>query len=204
MRVHDLTRVLSPATPVYPGDPAVRFYGHAHYADHGYRVSEVRLGTHAGTHVDAPSHFLPGGAAVDSLPLEALIGLARVLEVAGEAPVVSAGERILVRSDWGLRWGARDYFTLFPPLPPRLLEQILSAPAALVGVDTPSLHPEPVEDARLHRLLLEAGVVILENLANLEQLPESVFLAALPLPLHGLDGSPCRAVAMDPETLVWK
>src|SRR4051812_39905123 len=117
MRVHDLTRVLSPATPIYPGDPAVRFYGHSHYADQGYRVSEVRLGTHAGTHVDAPSHFLPDGAPVDALSLEALVGPARVMELGSETAPLARGDRILVRSEWGLRWGARDYFTRFPPLP---------------------------------------------------------------------------------------
>jgi arylformamidase len=199
MRVHDLTRTLEPATPVYPGDPEIRFRVHSDYPEHGYRVTEVVTGTHAGTHLDAPAHFLPGGATVDQLPLEALAGPARVAMLEGPVPEVAPGERLLLRSGWGARWGSAGYFSGFPGLPAALAEKIASAPAALVGLETPSLHPDGEEDARLHRLLLGAGVIVVENLAHLEKLPERIFLAALPLPLQGLDGAPCRVIAIESE-----
>jgi arylformamidase len=198
---HDLTRPLAPGGPVYPGDPAVRFRAHAELARDGYRVTEVSLGTHAGTHLDAPAHFLAGGAPVDQLPLDRLLGPARVLDLrAAETWEVAAGDRLLLRSGWEERWGGADYFHAFPPLPEALARALARAPAALLGRDTPSLHPDPEADARLHRLLLGAGVLILENLAGLAALPDHVWLAALPLPLAGLDGAPCRVVARADRT----
>lgn len=183
--------------PVYPGDPGVRFEPHAGYAEHGYRVTALSLGTHAGTHLDAPAHFLPAGAAVDGLPLSALVGEARVVDQTAPLPAVERADRILVRSGWAGRWGCDDYFTSFPPLAEELGARLAGAPAALVGLETPSLDPDGERDARLHRLLLEAGVVIVENLVFPERLPERIFLAVLPLPLAGADGSPCRAVAWE-------
>jgi arylformamidase len=197
MLIHDLTRTLEPGMPVYPGDPEVRFQTRAEIGTHGYRVTEMRLGTHAGTHLDAPAHFLEDGQTVDHLELEKLAGPARVVDAAHSEITVRAGERLLFCSGWSARWGEAGYFTRFPALPDGLVERIAAAPAALIGLETPSLHPEPGEDARRHRLLLRAGVAIVENLVNLDLLPEQVFLAALPLPLAGCDGAPCRVIALD-------
>lgn len=199
MAVYDLTRSLSPETAVYPGDPPVRFHHHLQYTEDGCRVSTVQLGTHAGTHLDAPSHFLPEGLTVDRLPLAALLGPARLVNVLDPLGEFGPGERILVRTGWGEHWGQADYFSGFPGLPAGFAEALAAAPAALVGLETPSLHPDPEEDVRLHRLLLGAGVIIVENLAGLERLPDEVHLCALPLPLEGLDGSPCRVVAWSGE-----
>lgn len=197
MLYYDLTRRLEPGMPVYPGDPEVSFAPHAGYAEHGFRVTALRLGTHAGTHLDAPAHFLSAGAAVDELSLSALIGEAQVVDHTAPLPAVEPGDRVLVRSGWAARWGCENYFSNFPALGEALAGRLAAAPAALVGLETPSLDPDEERDARLHRLLLEAGVVIVENLIGLDRLPGRVFLAVLPLPLAGADGSPCRAVAWD-------
>jgi kynurenine formamidase len=146
--------------------------------------------------MDAPAHFLPSGVGVDALSLASLIGPARVVDMEGPVGEIVPGERLLLRSGWSARWGEAEYFESFPGLSTLLAERLAAAPAALVGLETPSLHPEPETDARLHRLLLGAGVVIVENLMGLAELPERIFLAALPLPLQGLDGSPCRVVAL--------
>lgn len=197
MPIYDLTRPLQPGMPVYPGDPEVRFRTHADYAEHGFRVTEVTLGTHAGTHLDAPAHFLAAAATVERLPLEQLVGPARVFDLSAPVPEVQPGERILLRSGWSAQWGSAAYFTAFPGLPREWAERLAGAPAGLVGLETPSLHPDWEEDAALHRLLLEAGVVIVENLMGLDALPPQLFLAALPLSLAGADGAPCRVVAYD-------
>jgi arylformamidase len=194
MPFFDLTRPLSDGMPVYPGDPPVRFRRHLDYTPDGCRVTEVRLATHAGTHVDAPAHFLNGGASVDLLPLQQLIGAARVVEI-GELDEVAPGERILIRSGWGDRWGTPGYFEAFPGLLPAEAELLASAPAALIGLETPSLHPDHEVDLRLHRMLLARRIVIVENLVGLDRLPEEIWLAVLPLPLARLDGSPCRVIA---------
>lgn len=195
MRVVDLTRPVEAGMPVYPGDPEVRFQACADYPESGFRVTGLELGTHAGTHLDAPAHFLPSGETVDQISLEKLLGPARVIEIEDQSVSFTPGERVLVRSGWGRHWGEDSYFTAFPAFPAELAERLAAAPVALVGLETPTLHPEHEEDARLHRLLLGRGVVLVENLANLEALPARVALTVLPLPLRGLDGSPCRVVA---------
>lgn len=196
MRVIDLTRTIEPGMAVYPGDPEVRFHLHTHYAEHGFRVTGLELGTHAGTHLDAPAHFLPEGETVEGLSLEKLVGPARVVDLNDVNASFRQGERVLLRSGWGSHWGMPDYFEDFPGIPAELGERLAAAPVALVGLETPTLHPDGEEDARLHRLLLARAVVLVENLANLEALPEQFTLTVLPLPLRGLDGSPCRAVAL--------
>lgn len=186
-----------PAMPIYPGDPHVAFSPAAALAVDGFRVSQVTFGTHAGTHVDAPSHFLPLALTVDAIPLDKLIGPARVVDQqALRFPIeIEPQARILVRSGWSAHWGSDDYFDAFPPLSADFVESLAAGPAALIGLETPSLHPDHEIDAGYHRRLLAAGVVIVENLVGLEALPEKVEAAFLPLPLAGLDGAPCRGVA---------
>ena len=198
MRIfHDLTRPIVPGMPVYPGDPPVVFSPAATLADDGFRVTQVSLGTHAGTHLDAPSHFLPEGSGVEVIPLERLIGTARVVDLASSkvgAPF-APGERLLIRTGWSSRWGTENYFDSFPPLEDWLVCALEETRVGLVGLETPSLDPEHARDEAFHVRLLSAGVIIVENLCNLESLPDQVELAVLPLPLAGLDGSPCRVVA---------
>ena len=195
MRIIDLTRPIEPGMPVYPGDPEVEFRSHADYPCDGFRVTALQLGTHAGTHLDAPAHFLPGGGTVDILPLEKLVGPACVIGPDDPPRAFAPGERVLLRTGWSRHWREEDYFTEFPGIDEELVRRLAEAPVALLGLETPTLHPNGEVDAALHRLLLQRGVVLVENLVNLDQLPDRFTLAALPLPFRGLDGSPCRVVA---------
>jgi arylformamidase len=207
MMLIDLTHPVVPGMAVYPGDPEVRFVQHAALQEVGYRLGCVQLGTHTGTHLDAPAHFLSGGAGVETLPVGVLVGTARVVDLGDEAAVLAAcrpGARILLRCGWSARWGTPGYYRDFPALPRRVALAMAEAPVALVGLEAPSLHPVPEEDAYLHRLLLERGIVIVENLAGMELLPPEVWVAALPLPLVGADGAPCRVIALEAAPLVRK
>ena len=77
-RIVDLTHPITDGMPVFPGDPAVSFE-HMHVG--GYGITELRLGTHVGTHLDAPGHCIAGGRTLDRIPLEALVGWAEVLDL---------------------------------------------------------------------------------------------------------------------------
>jgi kynurenine formamidase len=220
----DLSHSIRPGMPVYPGDPDTTFVRHAHYDRGGCLVHAVTLSTHAGTHLDAPAHWLRNGAPVDSPSiLAACAGPARVLDVTrtsepgliaprdlgvtdGGVPelcihnsgcrcVIGEGDRILLASGWSERFGCAAYFEEFPSVSVELAAILAERRIALLGVETPSLHVS--RDEEVHTLLLSAGVVIVENLANLTRIAgRTVFFAAAPLALEGLDGSPVRAFAV--------
>jgi kynurenine formamidase len=201
----DLTLPLSPGMPVYPGDPPVQFEPHSALERDGFRVTTLELGTHTGTHLDAPSHFLETADTVDVLPLAALVGPARVVD-ASDVPAggvigrvrfgaIQAGERVIVRTGWGARFGEPGYYEEFPSLAMNLVMELAQRPVALIGLETPSLITDHRQDAVAHRELLGAEVVIVEGLTGLERLPEQIWLVALPLRLKGLDGAPCRVIA---------
>jgi arylformamidase len=202
----DLSLPLRPAMPVYPGDPPVAFLRHADFEPDGCRVTAIRLGTHVGTHLDAPSHFLAEGATVDELAISALVGPARVVDVTDIPPGgeidaarlgrIISGERLLLRTDWSAQFGTDSYYQQFPSLSDAAVLRLAERRVALLGLETPSLCADHEADAAAHRALLSGGVVIVEGLTGLDRLPGRVWLAALPLPLAGLDGSPCRVIAM--------
>ena len=210
MRIIDLSHPISRDMPVFPGDPAVRFTVVSTIADTGYHVTEVRMSAHVGTHVDAPCHVIPGDRSVDKLSLDALIGWAEVLDL-GEMPPgseitaadldpfvdrIDKGARILLKTGWGKRWGRPDYFDDFPGMSEGAVAWLNARNVKLVGVEPPSVSCKYHKE--VHKALLASGTVLIENVANLDQISANrVFIAALPLNLSGLDGSPVRMVAME-------
>ncbi len=188
MRYIDITMPLGPGTPVYPGDPPV-IMEPISAPDGGdrYGLSRLSLGTHAGTHVDPPAHFVPGGATVEALPLEVLIGPALVAEAAAGQPVEAAtitalpvAERLLLRTG-----GA--------PLTEGAARALVARGVRLVGVDGLSVAPDE-RPGPVHHILLGAGVVVVEGLALAGVTPGAYTLICLPLRLEGGDGAPVRAV----------
>ena len=209
-RVVDLTHPVRDGMPVFPGDPVVRFATHVEVADGGYHVTRLQLGTHSGTHVDAPRHIRDDGSGVDAFDLAACFGPARVVDVsAGPGSTITAadcdidigalapGERLLLRTGWSTRFGSDDFFTAFPSLHRDLAHDLVAAGVVLVGLEQPSV--SATDHLAVHATLLDAGVVLVETLAGLPQLTRSqVLLACLPLRVSGGDGAPVRALAWEP------
>jgi len=209
-RIIDLTHPITTGMPAFPGDPAVELRAISLIADGGYEVSELRMGTHAGTHIDAPRHCIPGARGIDGIPLDSLIGPAEVLDLgdreAGSqiaaadldrhAARVAEGSRLLLRTGWGKRFGQPEFFVAFPGLTEGAALWLTSRKVALVALEQPSTHPE--RHLEVHRALLSAGVALVESMANLDKLTlDRVYLIVLPLNLVGLEGSPVRAVAIE-------
>ena len=210
MRIIDLSHPISRDMPVFPGDPAVRFTVVSTIADTGYHVTEVCMSAHVGTHVDAPRHVVLDDRGVDKLPLDTLIGWAEVLDL-GEMPPkseitaadldpfvdrIDKGARLLLKTGWGKRWGRPDYFEDFPGISEGAAMWLNARNVKLVGVEPPSVSYKYHRE--VHKALLASGTVIIENVANLDQISaDRVFIAALPLNLSGLDGSPVRMVAIE-------
>jgi len=192
----DISLPIGPETPVWPGDPPVRVEPVARVADgDAADVSRLTLGTHTGTHVDPPAHFLPGTATVDALPLEVLVGPAVVAElpagpIDGDAlasrALAGGATRVLLKT--GGDGGA---------LTPDGARWLVDHGVRLVGADTLSIEPETAEYP-VHRILLGAGVVIVEGLDLATVAPGPYELVCLPLRVLGGDGAPARAVLIRP------
>jgi len=207
MRWLDVTLPLDPDTVIYPGDPPVASAPHA-LLDPGdpesYAVRWLTLGTHAGTHVDAPNHVTPGAPGIDALPLDVLCGPAVVLDLTGAraidgahlAPLLPAGvTRVLLKTrgpgplptafDWGYAHLVLDAARL-----------LRGRGVALVGIDAPSIETWPSPGLAVHHELLskDPAIVVVEGLDLREVPPGPCELVVLPLKLTGLDGAPARAM----------
>jgi kynurenine formamidase len=201
----DLTMRLSEATPVYPGDPAVRIDTTADFQDSGYFNTRLTLGSHNGTHLDAESHMIPGGRMLDAYPLDRFRGRGVVLDVRDgtAADLASTLQGADIDDDcvvllWtGLSdaWREPDYYLRVPDLPVGLVELLIARSVKMVGVDAGSIDAEPFA---VHKALLSHGILIAENLVGLSaisarQEPDFTVWA---LPLHlATEASPARVVA---------
>ncbi len=206
MTRYDCTHPIESGMPVYPGDPAVSVEPAATQERDGYRVSELRLGTHAGTHVDAPSHTEPDGKTLGAYPVERFRFDARVVDVRGygarEAIPPSAvpetdADGLLFHTGWDEHWGTERYVD-HPYLAPATARRCADEDFD-VGLDT--LNPDPTEPrgeepegVPAHRALLGNECLVVENLRGLARLPECVTFSVYPLAVDA-DGAPVRAVA---------
>ncbi|TNY36036.1 cyclase family protein [Thermomonospora catenispora] len=207
----DLSVPVVAGMPVYPGDPQVEVGPALTVSEAGVNVARVHLGSHAGTHVDAPFHVDGSWPPLEEVPLDRFAGEAAVMDVRGlppRAPIgpelvppgLRPGRMLLVVTGWSEHWGTPEYLA-HPYLTPEACERIVACGVRTVGVDALSVDrtPGPGEEEfslAAHRALLGAGAVIVENLTGLDRLigATRVEVFAFPIRLIG-DGAPVRAVA---------
>ncbi|MFN8424363.1 MAG: cyclase family protein [Anaerolineae bacterium] len=218
-RLVDLTRRIAPDLPVWPGDlPPIVTTVASHAAGDGYALSHIAATLHLGTHIDAPLHYVAGGAAIADLDLTALVGPAVVVAVpegvrAIDAPLLErlasapgvlpdGAERVLfrTRNSADLVDGRdpgpfrRDYVAVTAGAARWLVERGIR----LVGVDGPSIAPWDDVDTP-HAVLLGAGIVVVEGLALADAPAGGGTLVCLPLRIDGADGAPARAILIVDE-----
>lgn len=189
---------------VYEGDPGVEIAPRLEIArGDAANVSLLSMGSHTGTHVDAPAHFIEGGATVESLPLDSLIGPALVAEVGCERligrrdlePLLLGGQsRLLLKTRNSALWAAGGFSRDFVALDLEGARYLTERGLRLIGIDYLSIEAFHSPGHPVHRHLLGAGVVILEGLDLSRVAPGVYELVCLPLPVRGIDGAPCRAV----------
>jgi arylformamidase len=206
MQIHDVTRTLQAGMATWPGEPGplltpLKQMSAGDSAD----VSHLALGVHTGTHVDAPRHFIEGGAGVESLPLTTLIGPARLVTIQHQLAIhveelehlgLDGVERVLFRTRNSDQWSDTAFKDDFVYLAPEAAEWLANRGTRLVGVDYLSVESSAAVEPLTHRTLLNAGVVILEGLDLREIEAGEYFLSCLPLKLAGADGAPARVVLM--------
>ncbi|WP_432821608.1 cyclase family protein [Trichloromonas sp.] len=202
MPIKDISVTLSKGLPAFPGDPAIRL-DPAGDAGSPFQLTRLQLGSHAGTHLDAPAHLLKDGATADSIPLATLIGPCRVIDLCDRTQPISAADlsrrdlagitRLLLRTSNSELWQRPGFEKGYLGLTPAAAAHLVKLGIRLVGIDYLSIEPFSA-DGDVHRILLEAGVVILEGLDLAGVASGDYELICLPLKLAGTDGAPCRAV----------
>ena len=207
MTIYDISLTISPALPIWPGDPALELDQIASM-DKGAQANVTRMSSavHIGTHVDAPHHFLNDGRTVESLPLDVLTGPCYVTqlpdgieaitsEVLDRTEITSEMKRVLFGTRNSHLWarGESKFQTDFVAITEDGAEWLVERGVQLVGVDYISVAPYG-DSVPTHTVLLKAGVVIVEGL-NLAQVTRGFYdLYCLPLKIANSDGAPARAI----------
>jgi arylformamidase len=187
----------------WPGDPSIEV-SHLLHLDRGdpATVSQLSLGTHTGTHVDAPNHFIRNETGVDSIPTDSILGPARVIELLEVSEVtpedlkrqhLQEGERILLKTSNSARcWNSNEFVRDFVPVTLEAAQLLAQVGIRTVGVDYLSIGKGDHGPA-VHRALLESNICIIEGL-NLSRVSKGVYeMACLPLRVRDGDGAPARA-----------
>jgi arylformamidase len=214
MRMVDVSLPIGPGMLVWPGNPGVEIAPNQRIADgDDANVSRLSIGTHAGTHVDPPVHFVEGAAGIDRVPVEVLFGPCFVADARGlrgqlgptdlEGLGIPKGtDRLLLRSDNSDLW--RREAVSFPDeyvcLSPDGARWIVRSGMRLIGVDFLSVEKKGARGHPTHVELLSNGVVIVEGLDLGEVEPGRYTLAVLPLKIVDGDGGPARAVLLEEAT----
>ncbi len=210
MKIIDLSHKITDNNPVFPGDPQVKFKSHHTHESIGYKVTAIEMGTHTATHIDVPVHKLPDTDTVDKISLSRTMGKAYIADFTGLKSkqeitadnlakledAIGDCKKIIIKTGWASHYGKEDFFSDFNGLTEDAAEWIVSKGIELVGLESPSVHPE--KHSEVHEILLKSGVLVVETLCNLEDISKPIvhFFAA-PLKLEGLDGSPVRAFAIE-------
>lgn len=207
MALHDVSVPLRPGMPIYHDNPGFETELDSSIAAGATaNVSRLTMGVHTGTHVDGPSHFFDGAAGADTLPLEAMLGPAQVVELpdVGTSPIgvqaltaafIPEGtERLLLKTPNSELWASDGFTRAFARLDGSGAEHLVRLGIRLVGIDYLS-----IGDGDAHRALLGAGVVALEGLDLRAVEPGTYELICLPIDLIGTDGAPARVVLRDLE-----
>ncbi|HEX8652392.1 MAG TPA: cyclase family protein [Pyrinomonadaceae bacterium] len=209
MRIFDVSVPISTETPTYPGDPGIEIEQWASIkSGDAANVTLLHFGAHTATHVDAPAHFIEGASKIDAMPLDTLIGEARVVEIPADVRVIDekavascrleGATRVLFKTRNSAFWdnkesGFRTDFTYLAPDAARALARLN---VRLVGIDYLSVEKFQPERFETHTVLLSRGIVIIEGL-DLSDVAAGIYeLICLPLKIASGsgDGAPARAV----------
>lgn len=178
----------------------------------GRNTSRIIMGSHSGTHMDAPLHFIENGVAIDKLDLEKVCGEIQLIDFSNiKKQIIKAEDfahiqlkkRILLRFGWDKMWGTKHYYENFPYLELSAAEYLVKNGVQLVAMDTPSPDTGAAigekDDSPVHKLFLKKGIIMVEYLTNTNLLEagKRYEIIALPLKIIGCDGSPARVIARE-------
>jgi arylformamidase len=209
MRLYDISLTITEDLPTWPGDPEIKLEKISQIKEGEMaNLTHISTSVHVGTHVDAPDHFLGNGETVEKIPLDLLVGPALVVEIATNqnisaddlrsAGITGKDQRLLLKTGNSKIWaeGLREFQEDFIALDAEAAAYLVECGLEVIGVDYLSVAPytdlEPT-----HRILLEAGVLIIEGLDLSGIKPGPYQLLCLPMKIGGSDGAPARVLLQE-------
>ncbi len=161
-------------------------------AKDGFADTKLTLGTHLGTHIDAPAHMIEGGKTLDQYPVDRFIGTAIVLDIQMDIQLPDKIDAVFFYTGAADRYGDTSYWEDYPVISQMMFGQLVEHKIGLIGIDAGSV--DIGDDFPIHRQLLSSDILIIENLTSLKDLiGKKVEFTALPLKV-ALDGAPCRVI----------
>ncbi len=201
----DLSPALHTGFPHWPGDKKPKFYKTATIAaGDGYNATAIDSLAHVGSHMDAPLHFIDGGASIDKAPLDVMIGDAKVIEIKNSEIIESAelrkheinpGDRVLFKTkNSDSDWIGEKFREKFVYLSTEVCEYLVERRVKLVGIDYLSVSGFKINDEEAHSALLGAGIWLLEGLYAPGLQTGEYEMICLPMNIKDADGAPCRVL----------
>jgi arylformamidase len=204
MKLIDVSVPLDPALPTYPGNTPFTLEALKRLArGDTSNVSTLHMSAHAGTHVDAPRHFFDDAPGAEALPLEMLVGRARVVDIRARKGItpddfsgvdLSEDVRVLLRTHNSFMWGSPDFRKDYAGLTEAGAKFLVERGVKVVGVDYLSVEVFKTPGAPAHHVLLGGGVIVIEGLNLRDVEPGTYDMLCLPLRIVGADGAPARVV----------
>ena len=213
MKVIDLTLTISENIPTFPGSPQPNFINWESIEKDGYNLELLFLSTHTGTHIDAPYHFVKKGQKIDQIMTKRLVTEAILIKIRKGSDQaitkndiqkfekkygkINDGSTVIFHTDWQKNLNKKSYFMKNPGLGTSAAKYLASKKINLVGIDSPSIDLGKDEKFSVHHILAKSGILIVENLTNLDKINSQKFhLIVAPLKLKNATGSPVRAMAL--------
>jgi len=203
MKYIDLSHPISNEMSTYPSDPDISIVREKEIHLDRTLLHRFTMGTHTGTHLDAPAHIISGGKTLDDFPLSSFTGKTVKVDLNSIRELDKVDEKvdgIIFDSSWYRRFKEPEiYFgSDRPEIPIHLVKKVIEMGVKYFGCDLPSVDVSGSEDKPIHNALLGANIIVYESLTNLNQLPllTPFEFFGFPLPFVGLDGSPVRAIGV--------
>ena len=213
MKVIDLTLTISENIPIFPGSPKPNFINWENIEKDGYNLELLFLSTHTGTHIDAPHHFLKKGQKIHQIMTKRLVTEAVLIKIRKDSDQsitktdlvkfekrygkIDEGSTVVFYTGWQKNLEKKSYFLKNPGLAISAAKYLASKKINLVGIDSPSIDLGKDDKFSVHHILAKNGILIVENLANLNKIHSEKFhLIVAPLKLKNATGSPIRAMAL--------
>lgn len=212
MKFVDLTQTLAEDMPLFPGTPAPKLNVKHRVETDGFRELEMTLYSHTGTHLDTPAHVFAQGKTLEDYEVDQFSGAGFVLDctrIPGEKitmeifdqvrqkrEFIEGVEYLFFYTGWDQKWGSKEYFKGSPSLSEDVANHLTTLNLKGIGIDALSVDSMTEDFLLAHRILLEKGVIIVENLKNLGELLDQDFeFYGFPLKIRGGEGAPIRGVA---------